>query len=120
MQTALAQSNSDSGDLYNQLYQLRTDFLELDATMNGNRSKKEVGANEDPTVGDRLGVAQTGNWASTYGPTPLHLENFEIAQEQFAVIQADLNILLDEKIPAMEKALEEAGAPWIEGQALPE
>lgn len=120
MQTALAQSNSDSGDLYNQLYQLRAAFLELDEASYGNRSKKEVGANQDPTVGDRLGVAQTGNWASTYGPTPLHLENFKIAQEQFATIQADLNVLIDEKIPAMEKALEEAGAPWIEGQALPE
>ena len=120
MQKALAQSNTDSGDLYNQLYELRAAFLELDATANGNRSKKEVGANEDLTVGDRLGVAQTGNWSSTYGPTQLHLENFMIAQEQYEIIKADLNSLVNEKIPSMEKALEEAGAPWIEGQALPE
>jgi hypothetical protein len=50
----------------------------------------------------------------------LHLENFKIAKEQFAAIKGDLNVLINEKMPAMEKDLETAGAPWVEGQALPE
>ena len=120
MQVALAQSHSDSGDLYDQLVELRTSLLKLESAAYGNRSKQEVGINEDPTVRDRLSVAQTGNMNSTYGPTALHLENFRIAKEQFDAIQTELKVMVDEKIPSMEKALEAAGAPWIEGQPLPE
>lgn len=119
MQVALAQSHSDSGDLYEQLVQLRSVLLEIETAAYGYRSKGEVGANGNPTVGDRLRVALMGTTNSTYGPTALHLENFRIAKEQFDAIRAELKILVDEKIPAMEKALEAAGAPWIEGQPLP-
>jgi hypothetical protein len=120
MQMALAQSHTDNGDLYKRLYQLRVSFQEIETAMYGNKSKQEVGSIDSPTIGDRLSVARTGNMASTYGPTPLHLENFKIAKEQFAAIKGDLNVLINEKMPAMEKDLETAGAPWVEGQALPE
>ncbi len=120
MQVALAQSRSDSGDLYDQLVQLRTDVLELEKDAYGYRSKQEVGEKDNPTVGDRLSVAIMGTTNSTYGPTPVHLENFRIAKEQFAALRNKLKVLVEEKIPAMERALGAAGAPWIEGQPLPD
>ena len=120
MQLALAQSQADFGSMYDQVFILRTEFLALDRRLNGNHSKQEVGAKNDPTVGERMGVARSGNWGSTYGPTPMHLESFEISKVEFAEINSSLKVLLDQKVPAMEKALKDAGAPWIEGQALPE
>ncbi len=120
MQVALAQSHSDSGGLYGQLVRLRTSVLELERAAYGYRSKQEVGEKDNPTVGDRLRVAIMGTTNSTYGPTPVHLENFRIAKERFAAIRKKLDVLTKEKIPAMESALEAAGAPWIEGQPLPD
>jgi hypothetical protein len=120
MQGALAQSHSDSGDLYERLVKLRADLLDVEKAAYGYSSRQEVGAYDDPTVGDRLRVAIMGTTNSTYGPTAMHLENFRIAKEQFDAIRSELKVLVEEKIPAMEKALEAAGAPWIEGQPLPD
>ena len=120
MQVALTRSEADFGALYDSLYALRTELLDLDRKLNGYRTKKEVGATNDPTVGERLNVARMGSSMSTYGPTPTHRESFRIAKEEFADIHAELKMILDEKIPAMEKALQDAGAPWIEGQELPQ
>ena len=120
MLVALAQSHSDAGDLYDQLVQLRNSVLDLETRAYGYQSKQEIGEVGNPTVGDRLRVAIMGTTNSTYGPTPVHLENFRIAKEQFDAIRTEVKDIVDKKIPAMEKALEAAGAPWIEGQPLPD
>jgi len=99
---------------------LRTEFIRLDRQLNGNRSKREVGAKDVPSVGARLGVATSGNWGSTYGPTAMHRASLDLARNEYSEISAELNVLNSEKLPAMEKALQAAGAPWVEGQALPE
>jgi hypothetical protein len=119
MQNALTLSNADFGDLYVQLEELRLAFVELNYELGGNPVKGEVGALGQKTIWDRYNVAVNGVSESTYGPTPLHLENIEIALQLHAQMRSELEILLDQGIPAMEEALEEAGAPWIQGQALP-
>ena len=119
MQLALAQSQAEMGNLYDQLYELRDALLIIDKTLNGSRAKQEVGELSNLTVGDRLSVVKMGNMSSTYGPTPLHIENFKIATAQYDAIRADLSNLLDKQMPDLERKLNESGAPWIEGQALP-
>jgi len=120
MQNALTLSNADFGDLYSQLNDLREAFALLNEQMVGDRSKAEVGALGRATIWDRYNVASTGVSNSTYGPTTLHRENLEIAMEEHEVIREEVEVLLNEKIPALEKELEASGAPWIQGQALPE
>lgn len=120
MQNALTVSSADFGDLYLQLDELREAFLALENRLNSNQSKASVGALGKNKIWDRYNVAASGVSHSTYGPTALHIENLEIAEEEIEIMKAELIVLLDEKIPAMEAALEAAGAPWIEGQALPE
>lgn len=120
MQNALTVSNADFGDIYNQLEELRLAFISLNYELGGDKVKVEVGAKGKKTIWDRYNVASYGVYASTYGPTPLHLENIEIALQLHDEMRGKLDILLDEKIPAMENELEAIGAPWIQGQALPE
>jgi photosystem II stability/assembly factor-like uncharacterized protein len=120
MRGALARTEVAPGKLDDELHELRQLLLDIDEKLNGNRSKSEIGENRNPTIRKRLSVAESGTVSSTYGPTPTHKRNLEIAAEQFAELKTKLENILNYRIPLVEKALIEAGAPWIEGQPIPE
>jgi photosystem II stability/assembly factor-like uncharacterized protein len=120
MRVALARAPAAPGDLDGRLHALRETLLDLDERLNGNRSKREVGEKGPPTIRNRLRFAAGGVRFSTYGPTPTLRESLEIARDEFAEFKAALEDALDRQMPEMEKALAEAGAPWVEGQAIPE
>ena len=86
--------------------------------MNGNRSKGEIGERSNPTVRSRMFVAFRA-MSNTYGPTKMHKESLEIGKKELEGITAKLENYSNKIIPELERALEAAGAPWIEGQALP-
>jgi hypothetical protein len=119
MRVALSRTPAAPGDLDSQLYNLRQTLLEFDEQLNGNRSKRKVGEKSKLTVNGRLGFAMSGSRLSTYGPTPTLERSLGIAQSQFAELKLELESILNKQIPAMEKALREAGAPWLEGQPIP-
>ncbi|MEO1652458.1 MAG: glycosyl hydrolase, partial [Bacteroidota bacterium] len=119
MQIALNKAQNKPGELEQKLYSLRMKMMEMDVEMNGNRSKQQVGEKNAPTIQDRIGTAQIGTFMSTYGPTPMHKRSLEIAQKQLAEIKKGLAQMVNQEIPTIEKALLDAGAPWVEGQAYP-
>jgi hypothetical protein len=51
---------------------------------------------------------------STYGPTPTHRRSLEIAEAEFAKVA-----VLEQRLPAFEKRLEEKGAFWTPGRPVP-
>jgi hypothetical protein len=120
MRVALARATAAPGELDAQLHDLRASLLELDERMNGNRARRKVGEKINPTVNGRLWFAMGGTRHSTYGPTPTIERSLEIAYTEFGEIKIALENILDTKLPEMEKALREAGAPWMEGQPIPE
>jgi len=67
-----------------------------------------------------LRFAIGGTTSSTYGPTPAHKRSFEIAVTQFSLLKVELENMLNNQLPELEKALKKAGAPWTEGQPIPE
>ena len=67
----------------------------------------------------RLSVAQIGTGGSTYGPTPTHREALEIAEKQYAELKRELDGILQKELPALEEALQKAGAPWSPGREIP-
>jgi len=119
MQTALSRSAAVPGELDSKLHQLKRDLMDLDAQLNGNRSRREVGEKTNPTINNRLRVAGSA-MNSTYGPTKTQMRNLEIGQELFKEVKAKLEMIVNKRVPVLEKALQEAGAPWIEGQAIPD
>ncbi len=120
MDAALARTPAAPGELDAQLHELRGKLLDLEQRMSGNRAKREVGEKVTPNVRSRLRFAMSGVANSTYGPTPNLEKTLSIAEDQFAEIKAALEDVLDNRMPAMERALSDAGAPWVEGQAIPE
>jgi hypothetical protein len=119
MRLALARTPEAPGDLDAQLHELRETLLDLDEQLNGNRAKREVGEKNNPTIRSRLNFAASGTRRSTYGPTPNLKGSLDIAYSEFEKLEAQLDRILNQLLPGMEKALREAGAPWIEGQPIP-
>ena len=118
MKIALSRSDGDSPELVTQLFDLNRQLQDLDAEMNGSHIKSEIGERTNPTIQSRMFTAMRGLW-STYGPTPLHAESLSIAQEELASILPRIEQIEKVDIPEIEKALENVGAPLIEGMSLP-
>jgi hypothetical protein len=57
---------------------------------------------------------------TTYGPTPMHRRSLEIAKSEYEALKTELNDIHERRIPETEKLLIDAGAPWMEGQPIPE
>ncbi|MCB2222224.1 MAG: glycosyl hydrolase [Bacteroidetes bacterium] len=119
MEKALSRAPEATLALDSMIYKTKRDLFELDITLNGNRSKREVGEKINPTIRHWLRVAQSG-LSGTYGPTPLHRQNLQIAQSEMDAFKPQLEEIRTQRIPELEALLSESGAPWIEGQPLPE
>ena len=120
LKKALSRTPTAPGNLDVKLYNLKQDLFVLDEKLNGNRSKGQVGEKNNPTINSRLRVAMSGTLSSTYGPTPTHKRSLEIAGQQYKEFKKLLDSILSDKLPKLEKELQDAGAPWINGQPVPE
>jgi len=120
LKVVLSRITQVPGELDQELHELRKTLLQLDEQLNGNRSKRQVGEGYGPTINHRLRVARSGTFSSTYGPTPTHRQSLEIAAKQFIPFKKDLETVISHTLPLFEKKLQDAGAPWIPGQPLPE
>jgi len=119
MRTALGRATTNPGEMDAQLHRLRVRLLDLDQQLNGSRAKQEIGEKGKTTVSGHMSVAFSGTTYSTYGPTPTHKRSLEKGRTQFSAIKEKLQVILNQELPEMEKALIAAGAPWVEGQTLP-
>ncbi len=72
------------------------------------------------SVRRRADLAASGVANSRYGPTGTQRELLETATAEFAEVGPRLKKLLEDDLPRIEAALEEAGAPWTPGRRLPE
>jgi len=119
METALARAAVEPGDLNARLFELKEEVRALQKKMTGRSVKREIGERTDPAPTSRLWPAYRGI-SSTYGPTEMHQASLDLAKKEISSIEGEVLSLKKDKIPAMEKALREAGAPWIEGMPLPQ
>jgi photosystem II stability/assembly factor-like uncharacterized protein len=113
MQAALTRATAPPGELDASLHAVREALLDLRVRMQGSSAKGEVGESGPPTIQDRLGSASFGTTNSTYGPTATHRRSLEIAASEFAPWRAALDEILSVRIPALEAALQAAGAPPV-------
>ncbi len=118
MNTALSQSTAEVGDLDNRLNKLRSSLMDMDADLSGNRSKMGPGEKTKPTAGSRLFVVQRVIEYATYGPTETASDNLKLAQQDLDKIESQLN-QNSKDLNALSRRLENAGAPWVEGEEIP-
>ncbi len=119
MQKVLLRTPAVPGTLDSLVHQLKQDLIALDEKMNGNSAKREIGEKTDPTILSRMYVAMSGA-RTTYGPTPMQKQSLVIAKSEYEDFKTKLNDIHDRRIPETEKLMKKAGAPWMEGQPIPE
>ncbi|MDH3651468.1 MAG: hypothetical protein OEQ53_17430, partial [Saprospiraceae bacterium] len=117
MQTALLSVDQEADDIVSMIHDVRLELLDLEEAMDGSKAKSEIGEKSNPTPSSRMSVGRRG-LRTTYGPTKMHRESLEIGKGQLAVIKQGLTEISEQTIPDIERALQKAGAPWIEGQGL--
>jgi len=118
MRVALGRARVAPGKMDKELHDLRLRMLDLDEEMNGMDSKQEIGERTEPTVSTHLWTAYRA-MRNTYGPTDMHQQSLALAQKMLTNIENKVKAISQEEVPAMERKLEELGAPWIESMALP-
>ena len=119
IQDALMRSSIADPALQAEADALRKRLLVLEEDLSGDRRRSRFGDDGPVSIAGRLRVAQRGTQSSTYGPTPTHRTSLDIAREGFAALRADLTRLVETDLPAIERRLEEAGAPWTPGRGVP-
>ncbi|MFA6234153.1 MAG: glycosyl hydrolase, partial [Bacteroidota bacterium] len=98
---------------------LRDRVRDINRVLNGDRVISERNGAQQPSVMDRLGEVAWGQWNSTSGPTAQHSKEIELVAAQLRPLLDALRGIGERDIPAMAKALEQLGAPYIPGH-LPE
>ncbi len=116
---ALMESTVADNSLDDRVRDIEKRVMALHEKLAGNDRRDNYGDPGPVSVLRRLGVVGLGNSMSTYGPTPMHKRQFEIAEQDFATIHADFEAILEQEIPALEADLEAAGVPWSAGRGLP-
>ena len=117
MNKALSSATKPTPELAKSIEDARNALLAIDRTMNGSKARNEIGEKNPPSPGDGSFVGFVA-LSSTYGPTGNHIAAFERAVAQLAQVKAELRTISEETLPALRKALKDAGAPWIEGDGL--
>ncbi len=113
MQTALLRATRGDTALTRRLYETRLTLLELRKAVEGSEAKDEIGEDGPPSPGNRYSTGARG-LGTSYGPTPMHREAVQAGRNELAALQAELTRIVEQVMPALERALEAAGAPPIQ------
>lgn len=107
---------SDQAALEQQYAAIRAELFSLNEAIFGKEADDRMGA-EPETIASRVSFARSSS-SSAYGPTPQSHEQLGYALEAFTGVRQRLAVMVNETIPGFEKALEDAGAPWVRGSTI--
>ncbi|MHC4424732.1 MAG: glycosyl hydrolase, partial [Planctomycetota bacterium] len=115
----LKQSGKGSPRLLEEARRLELELRDIRELLVGGTVKSRY---DEP---DRLSILSRVNWAtnamrSTHGPTQTHRLDYEIAQEEFETVLAQVKNLIEVDFVNLQKDLEAAGLPWTPGRPIPE
>lgn len=114
MQRALSRASKEDTALVKRLHEARMQLLEIQERMEGSEAKQEIGERlNKPTPSSRLYVGYNA-LSSTYGPTQTHRKAVQAGINELDKIQSDLQSFVENVMPELKKAIQQAGAPPIE------
>jgi hypothetical protein len=105
--------------LREQARSLELELLEIRDKISGNKARDLYSDIGPVSISRRLEVATMGTFRSTYGPTPTHNRAIEIAENEFAQVNAGIRRITEVDLPALREKLNQAGVPWTPGRGVP-
>ncbi|WP_298237021.1 glycosyl hydrolase [uncultured Algibacter sp.] len=118
MQRALIKAKVSSGSLTKDLHNERSKLLKINRLLNGHKAKNEIGEKNAPSANSLGFIAKAALASSTYGPTRMHKDALNDANNNLVKLKSELITITNKSIPQLEEKLKEIGAPPIEGQGL--
>jgi len=97
---------------------LERETRDLQLLVSGDDMRDRLNAQQPMSVSARYQVALYGTGLATHGPTPLHEQNLDIAERVFQQVEAGIDRILSKDLPALRRALDEAGVPWTPGRGV--
>lgn len=118
IEEVLGRSTADSA-FFGRVHALRARLYDARQALEGDALKQRIGEPTAPAILGRIGTIDIGARFSTYGPTPHHERNYEIAVKAFDALRTDLDSLLSD-LASLESDLDAAGVAWTPGRAIPQ
>jgi len=113
---ALHRTPSAIHDLMNQARSIENQTKAILRALTGDRSISRRNENQPPSIVGRVNGIVRAQWSSTSAPTQTMKDQYRIAGEEFEPMLAKLKKLIEIDLKKLEKAMEEAGAPWTPGR----
>lgn len=120
---ASLQLNVFSENIIKEISDLKSKIHSAVIKYQGNPAKLEIMGDDNytnqsdkPNISRRMSIAQQG-LRTLYGPTGLHINNLEIAENMFSQIKKDIKELNSE-IKELEKKINSLNPPYIMGQGI--
>ncbi len=87
--------------------------------LRGDTVLRDRNENTPPSIDDRVETIMQNERMSSSPPPRTDLDGYAIASEEFTEELGKLRAILEQDLPKLEKAMEQAGAPWTPGR-IPE
>lgn len=117
MKRAANKTTAPNDELLRDINSARLELLAIQKELRGNPVKGEIGERSNPTANDGSGISWRA-FGNTYGPTGTHKALLQRVKNQLRDVKSKLKPISESTLPAIERRLKAAGAPWIEGQGL--
>ncbi|OHU90739.1 MULTISPECIES: VPS10 domain-containing protein [Pseudoalteromonas] len=116
VRTALDRTPGNITALEKRYADIQNELHAINVELYGLASRNRMGT-KPANIDSRLNYAMSGA-SSSYGPTQQHREQFSYALEGLDGVSKRISTLQQVTIPALQKAMNEAGSPWTAGSPL--
>ncbi len=113
---ALKETPAAAPELTDRAAQLRRRLEAIDLVLRGDRVGERRNYPTPPSIVSRVQTVVSAFWSNTSAPTGTARESLRIASEQFATVHSQLKQLVEVDLKDLERAMDEAGAPWTPGR----
>ncbi len=117
MKRAANKTTAPNDALLKEINAARISLLAIQKELRGHPVKGEIGERSDPTANNGGGISWRA-FGNTYGPTGTHKAFLRRVKSQLKQVKGKLRNVTENTLPGLERRLQQAGAPWIEGQGL--
>ena len=100
-----------------QALDLRLDTLQR--RLAGDPTREGYSEPTEPSVLSRVFNLVYGHWDTTQEPTATQQRELELAEQGFAAARDGIETLIEDDLPRLQDAAEQAGAPWTPGRDVP-
>jgi len=87
-------------------------------SLNGDSEKTRLDIDQIPSPSGRIDMINYEQKNTTSTPTKTHRDSYAIAKEEYEALVDNIKMLAEKDVPALEKMLEDAGAPYTPGRGL--